>query len=254
MIDGVNSHKYSSSPSDSYFAEKGGVFIALCLPSLLTWAYFVALEGQKSQFQQITYLICKGVQFSFPLLWVKFALHRGFRGEKSRTFGIPESVSFGLYALIVILITYFFWVKPQGYFDPLMQILHRKLFQYGIDNEKKYFILAAFYFIFHAFLEEYYWRWFVFGELTHIITFSKALLISSVGFMAHHFILLTVFFPDSFWIPFLFSFLAGLGGAFWAWLYFRSHSLLGPWLSHSLVDAAIFIIGYDLIKNTPPHI
>ena len=27
----------------------------------------------------------------------------------------------------------------------------------------------------------------------------------------------------------------------------ESGSLLGPWLSHCLIDAAIFLIGYDLV-------
>ena len=44
-----------------------------------------------------------------------------------------------------------------------------------------------------------------------------------------------------------FSASVAIGGAVWAWLYDRSGSLLGPWLSHILIDAAIFIIGYDLI-------
>ena len=32
-----------------------------------------------------------------------------------------------------------------------------------------------------------------------------------------------------------------------AWLYRRSGSLVGPWLSHLLVDAGIMVIGYDLL-------
>jgi membrane protease YdiL (CAAX protease family) len=42
-----------------------------------------------------------------------------------------------------------------------------------------------------------------------------------------------------------------VGGAFWAWLYHRSRSLWGPWLSHALVDATIFVIGWDLITQGP---
>ena len=36
------------------------------------------------------------------------------------------------------------------------------------------------------------------------------------------------------------------GGAVWAWIYERTGSLYGPWLSHLVVDAGIFIIGYDI--------
>ena len=38
-----------------------------------------------------------------------------------------------------------------------------------------------------------------------------------------------------------------VGGGVWCWIYQRSHSLLGPWLSHALIDAAIFVVGYRLI-------
>ena len=39
-------------------------------------------------------------------------------------------------------------------------------------------------------------------------------------------------------------------GAFWAWLYNRTGSLLGPWLSHLVIDAGIFFIGYQLVATS----
>jgi membrane protease YdiL (CAAX protease family) len=43
------------------------------------------------------------------------------------------------------------------------------------------------------------------------------------------------------------SLCVALGGVFWAWLYHRSGSLLGPWLSHALVDLAVMAIGYAML-------
>jgi membrane protease YdiL (CAAX protease family) len=37
---------------------------------------------------------------------------------------------------------------------------------------------------------------------------------------------------------------------FWAWLYDRTGSLLGPWMSHLIIDAGIFWVGYELIGDT----
>jgi membrane protease YdiL (CAAX protease family) len=37
------------------------------------------------------------------------------------------------------------------------------------------------------------------------------------------------------------------GGVIWAVLYRRYGTLLGPWLSHALVDAAIFAIAYQMV-------
>jgi len=40
-----------------------------------------------------------------------------------------------------------------------------------------------------------------------------------------------------------------IGGAVWAWIYARSDSLYGPWMSHCCVDAAIFLLGYELARE-----
>jgi membrane protease YdiL (CAAX protease family) len=37
-----------------------------------------------------------------------------------------------------------------------------------------------------------------------------------------------------------------VGGAVWAWLYQRTNSVYAPWISHLVVDASLFVIGYDL--------
>ena len=47
----------------------------------------------------------------------------------------------------------------------------------------------------------------------------------------------------------LLSAAVAIGGAFWAWLYERSGSLVGPWMSHLLVDAGIFLVGFDLVRG-----
>ena len=65
--------------------------------------------------------------------------------------------------------------------------------------------------------------------------------------MAHHVIVLGVWFPDHVWagvVPF--SLCVAGGGAVWAWLYERTGSVYGPWISHMIVDAAMFVVGYDL--------
>jgi hypothetical protein len=36
----------------------------------------------------------------------------------------------------------------------------------------------------------------------------------------------------------------------WAWLYERTQSVWAPWLSHLVVDAAIYVIGYDLLRGS----
>ena len=64
--------------------------------------------------------------------------------------------------------------------------------------------------------------------------------------MAHHVIVLQAFFGYSIHMFFL-SFSIAVGGFIWAWQYERSRSLLGSWVSHLVVDAGIFLVGYHML-------
>ena len=106
-----------------------------------------------------------------------------------------------------------------------------------------------FYSLFHSLLEEYYWRWFVFRQLRRLVPLWPAIVVSALGFMGHHVIVLSEFFKEAPWLAWLFSSAVAVGGVFWAWLYERTGSLFGPWLSHLLIDAGIFWVGYDLVAQ-----
>jgi membrane protease YdiL (CAAX protease family) len=126
-----------------------------------------------------------------------------------------------------------------------------KIEEFNCATPIRYVGLAAFLAVGHSLLEEYYWRWFVFGRLRRLLSLPSAATLSGLAFMAHHVIVLGQFFPNDFWtaaVPFSIC-IAG-GGAFWAWLYNRSGSIYSPWLSHLLVDVAIMAIGYDLVFHS----
>jgi membrane protease YdiL (CAAX protease family) len=108
----------------------------------------------------------------------------------------------------------------------------------------------VFYSIAHSLLEEYYWRWFVFSQLRRLIPLAPAIVVSALGFTAHHVLVLAHYFGWTSPLTLLFSASVAVGGAFWAWLYERTGSLLGPWLSHLVIDAGIFFIGFKLVAGT----
>ena len=75
-------------------------------------------------------------------------------------------------------------------------------------------LLAGFISILHSLLEEYYWRWFIFGELKQYVPLVMAITLSSLAFMAHHVIVLYVFLPGEFLTAVVpFSLCIGVGGA-----------------------------------------
>ncbi len=127
-----------------------------------------------------------------------------------------------------------------------------KVVDLGIATFSRYLTVSVFYSLLHSALEEYYWRWFVYGQLRKFLHVRPAIWLAAVAFMAHHLILVG-FYTGWGWpagLPFALA--VAIGGAYWAWLYERSGSLLGPWLSHLLVDVAIFTAGWQLVSRSAP--
>jgi uncharacterized protein len=222
--------------------------LALVLPTAVTWLYFVALAGQSPAVQQTAYSIGKAAQFLLPVVWLSLARQR-VSWQRPTLRGVPVGIVFGLVLLVGAWVGYSAVLKPMGVFDGPSVAIREKIAGLGLGSVPAYIALGVFYSLVHSLLEEYYWRWFVFGRLCERYALSWAIAISSIGFAAHHVLLLATFFGWDSPATYLFSVCVAVGGAFWAWLYRQSGSLLGPWLSHAIVDATLFVIGYDLARD-----
>jgi membrane protease YdiL (CAAX protease family) len=112
---------------------------------------------------------------------------------------------------------------------------------------KHYLAFALFLSILHSLIEEYYWRWFVYGHLRKIINPSFALVLSAIAFGSHHVVVTAQYFP----LPWGFA-LGGLvaaGGAMWSLLLDRQRTIVGAWLSHMIIDLAVMWVGYRLLTG-----
>ena len=241
---------------------------ALILPSFVTWLYFVVLAESPSVWQQTAYSIGKAAQFLFPLLvvgWLGIRLPWPVRQSDNRTEADatngPETVSghrswwvggmiFGLVVGGVMTAIFILGIEPSPLGEHMKREVTAKVSRFGIDQGWQFVLLGIFYSLVHSGLEEYYWRWFVFRLLNGWIRFWPAVIISAAGFMAHHVLLLATFFGWDHPLTYAFSLAVGVGGGVWAVLYARTRSLGAPWLSHLLVDAAIFSIGYWIVRAT----
>jgi len=238
--------------SASRRADWAAVAFTMVLPTLVTWLYFVLLARHAPALQQTAYGIGKTIQFAFPLVWVLAIQRRRLQWKPPGTAGLLEGCVFGLMVLLAMFLLYHAWLKPAGFLDETSEAgraIRDKVTGFGVASFPRYLVLGTFYSLFHSLLEEYYWRWFVFGQLRRLVSAPAAIVISSLAFMAHHVILLSIYFGWFSPTAILFSLGVAVGGAVWAWTYHRSDSLYGPWLSHLLVDAAIFIVGYDLVRS-----
>lgn len=262
--------------------------MAMVFPTVLTLAYFVWLAGSPARLQQAVYAIGKTVQFAFPavlvaMLWVRRPIDSPGNAELSsrtrrlaavagrqacraklrlRQWCRPRSswfrrnagslavgVGFGLLVLAAMFGLYQWLWKANPPFAGATQAIRDKIVGLGIGQLWMYAAVGVFYAVCHSALEEYYWRWFVFGQLRSRLRLVPAVAISSLAFMAHHVILLATYFGWSSPWAYAFSLAVAAGGAVWAWLYDRSGSLTSPWLSHLVVDAAIFLVGFDLARD-----
>jgi membrane protease YdiL (CAAX protease family) len=223
--------------------------IAMILPLLITTLYFVVLSGGHPVAQRSAAVVGKSIQFLLPLVWVGWICRQRLVWPAPTWRGLFGGFGFGLLVLVAMVGFYQQVLLPRGVFVTAAGEIRTKLTELGVDSLVGYVLLATFYSLVHSLLEEYYWRWFVFGRLRTLVPVGAAIAVSSVAFAAHHVVLLGVYFGWlSVWTWF-FSLAVAVGGAFWAWLYQRSGSLYGPWLSHLVIDAAIFLIGFDLVSD-----
>jgi membrane protease YdiL (CAAX protease family) len=68
---------------------------------------------------------------------------------------------------------------------------------------------------------------------------------AALAFTAHHVVALAGQFNWD--ITLLASLGVFIGGTAWSWLYLRYRSIWPGYVSHAIVDVAIFVIGYGLI-------
>ena len=231
---------------------------AIVFPTFVTLVYFVWLSDASPSIQQMAYAIGKTVQFALPVVWVWFFFRYRFKqmsarvetsSEGSAPKKIPNwlwAIGFGLDVCIVMAIAY--WVlSGSELMSGMTDEVKDKVAGLGVDSVWKYALLGVFYALVHSFLEEYYWRWFVYDLLKRFVSVTQANLISSLGFMAHHVVLLSVYFGWTSPMTWLCSAGVAIGGIYWAWLYEKSGTLIWPWVSHMVVDAGIFALGYFLV-------
>ena len=222
----------------------------MLIPTVVTFVYFQWLKDSDSSFQQTAYGIGKAIQFGFPIAWVLiWYRHKLNRSGDADTKQIWIGIGFGLLVVATMFAIYFLLIQPSEVAAGLTELVKEKVSGLGVDSIWKYFGLGCFYALGHSFLEEYYWRWFVFDYLKKFTSTWMANILSSLGFMAHHVILLAFFFGWGSPLTYLFSLCIAVGGMFWAWQYHRTGRLIAPWISHMIVDAGIFGLGYFLIRD-----
>ncbi|MGI9257444.1 MAG: CPBP family intramembrane glutamic endopeptidase [Gammaproteobacteria bacterium] len=232
-------------------ADLYAVVFALAFPSLVTLVYFTLLADAPLLTQYVAYSTLKVAQFGFPLLWVLAIQKQRLQLYLPSSEGLVPGIAFGVVIMIATWALYQLVLLPAGLMEDAREPVQAKVVGFGVATLASYIVLAVFYSVVHSFLEEYYWRWFVFAQLSELTRLNPAIVISSLGFMAHHVIVVGTFFGFASPVGWLLAIAVAVGGAVWAWMYHRWGSLYPIWIGHFFVDAGIFWVGYDFVGLAP---
>jgi len=219
--------------------------VAMLFPTVLTFLYFVVF-ADSGVLQRLAFGIGKPLQFSIPIFWIAVVRRERWLLRPFTWRGVGEGTLFGLAVFVAMLGLYIVWLGHHllGPDSSAVREIHSKVNGMGISDARLFLFFGLFYAVFHSGLEEYYWRWFVFGMLRRGMPSNYAMVLSSVAFAAHHVLLLGTYFGYTSPFCWIGSLGVAVGGLYWAWLYQRSDSIWGPWIGHGIVDAAIFGVGY----------
>lgn len=225
----------------------------LLYPTVLTWLYFVCGKGLSPDVSKLCYVVGKSIQFAFPVLFVALVLKERWLVRRFNSRGLLVG---GLFGLAVAALIFFFGrhcMTSAGSFAPLFERLRAELMGrlegFGFDSLGPYTVLFFFYSIVHSGLEEYYWRWFAFGRIARRCSWLTAALITNAAFMLHHVVLLGVYFGYDNLLTWVCSFGVAVGGFVWQAIYKKTDSVYGGWLSHGLIDAGIFALGFLMLPS-----
>lgn len=108
-----------------------------------------------------------------------------------------------------------------------------------------YWLTAVPFSIGHSLLEEYYWRWFVYGRLRGLVSPMASHIVAGFAFAGHHVVITGVYFGPGWGV--LMGLATGIGGIIWSVLYQEQGTLAGAWLSHALADVSLAWVGYRLL-------
>src|SRR5437764_2202446 len=162
--------------------EMPWLVFACVYPTLLAWGYFLALEGTGPA-QQAAYVLGKGAQLLLPIVLIWWWDGRAPRPSRPHFAGLGLGLAFGLATVAAMLGLCHGWLKYTPLFEKTAEIVLNELVSMGLATPTRYLLFTLFLAIPHAMLEEYYWRWFVFGRMRKHVSFRWAALVSSLGFM-----------------------------------------------------------------------
>ena len=202
---------------------------------------FPATQGTLAA--QIAFGLGKVWLIVFPALWWKLVDRRRWSLSPAREGGFAVASLLGL-AICGVIAAAYVLVGPH-LIDPAE--VREKAAQTDLAVPWLFIAFATYTCTINAVLEEYVWRWFVFDKCRDLLRGRglAAVFLSAAFFTVHHVVALGVQFDWD--VTLLASAGVFIGGSIWSWCYLRYKSIWPGYVSHVLVDIAVFWIGWRII-------
>ena len=219
----------------------GWLLTAMLLPGVAMLLSYYALPDR---FTAPIYTASKALVLALPLWLLRPKLRElpACRG-KDVALGLTVGALVGAAALAL------YWGLLRGTpgFLTAARAVDVKLDAAYVDTPLRFVLMAVFVCIVNAGLEEYFWRWFAFGELRKHSGPLAAALVTSLMFGLHHAVVLSKYFDGHPWTVAGLTLGTVLGGVMWCWMYQARGTLYAGLLSHLVIDVAVMSIAYDML-------
>src|SRR6185295_2761712 len=92
-------------------ADRAIIAVALVLPTVITYIYFLWLNDAPKTIQQIVYAVVKTIQFALPAFWVLLIQRQRPQFNRPSNWSLLVGVVFGL-AVGAAMVALYFALKP----------------------------------------------------------------------------------------------------------------------------------------------
>jgi membrane protease YdiL (CAAX protease family) len=216
---------------------------AATVPFLAALLYFVVLSAHPVA--KLLYTGAKVFTVAWPALAVTVVLgeklHWRSGGWRRRLAAVPLGAVVGV--LIAAAMAALLATPARAAFFAGADAIRLKAVQLGILAW--YWPFALFLSLVNSLVEEYYWRWFLYGQLRRVFPGWRAHALAGAAFGAHHVVIATQFFPGA--LGLVLGASVGVGGVIMSLLYERQGTVAGAWACHLVVDLGIMAAGHALL-------
>src|SRR5947209_1216944 len=139
----------------------------MTFPTFMAWIYFVVLAGGEGANPAVpaAYSAGKAIQFLFPAVYVWLTARDRLRPRAPTGGGLLVGLGFGLLVAAAGFGLYAVLRRHTDAFADTPALVMGVLQKFGMTSPGRYLAFAAAFCVVHSLMEEYYWRWFVFGWL-----------------------------------------------------------------------------------------